>query len=98
MIHPGTDPTSPPERSSSFKNVSQAAQQRPACACGQLELPAVSLLLNFSNFSFPLGNKMSLERSMNNHDDRLGNRNLGNLALKLIVGVIFARGKRAPGA
>lgn len=41
---------------------------------------------------------MSLERSMNNHDDRLGNRNLGNLALKLIVGVIFARGKRAPGA
>ena len=48
---------------------------------------------------------MSLERSMNNHDDKLGNRDVGNLALKLIVGVIVARflsswtrGKRAPGA
>ena len=42
---------------------------------------------------------------MNNHDDKLGNRDVGNLALKLIVGVIVARflsswtrGKRAPGA
>lgn len=34
---------------------------------------------------------MSLERSMNNHDDRLGNRDIGNLALKLIVGVIVVR-------
>lgn len=33
---------------------------------------------------------MSLERSMNNHDDRLGNRDIGNLALKLIGGVIVA--------
>lgn len=30
---------------------------------------------------------MSLERSMNNHDDTLGSRNTGNLALKLMVGV-----------
>ena len=28
---------------------------------------------------------------MNNHDDRLGNRDIGNLALKLIVGVIVVR-------
>lgn len=48
-------------------------------------------MLNFNNFSFPLGNKTSLERSMNNRDDRLGNRDIGNLALKLIVGVIVVR-------
>ena len=28
---------------------------------------------------------------MNNHDDRLGNRDIGNLAPKLIVGVIVVR-------
>lgn len=33
---------------------------------------------------------MSLERSMNNHDDTLGSRNIGNLALKLRVGVTVA--------
>lgn len=48
-------------------------------------------MLNFSNFSFPLGNKISLERSVNNHDDTLGNRDIGNLALKLVVGVIVAK-------
>lgn len=33
---------------------------------------------------------MSLERSMNNHD-KLGNRDIGNFALKLKVGVTVAR-------
>ena len=28
---------------------------------------------------------------MNNHDDTLGNRDIGNLALKLTVGVIVAK-------
>lgn len=47
---------------------------------------------------------MSVERSMNNHD-KLGNMDIGNLALKLIFGVTVARvlssvdwGKRAPEA
>lgn len=65
---------------SSLRNFSPGQPyRRPTCGCGQLQLPAVSLLLNSSNFSFPLGNRMSLQRRMNNHDDTLGNRDTGNL-------------------
>jgi hypothetical protein len=70
---------------SSLRNFPPAALQKTHVCLWSAAASAVSLLLNSSNLSFPLGNRMSLQRRMNSRD-----ATLGNLALKLVIGVLTA--------